>query len=498
MCQTPKLPVKAPGQPSPAAVLCIDVDGTLLKTNLLFESLLSVIRLKPWLLPLIPWWLLRGRAHLKRRLVHNKCRPRAPLPLNKAFLGFLKEQSTSGKRLVLCSGSDHYLVHYVAAQLEFPVEVIASDGVVNLTGARKAQILLERFGLAGFDYAGNARDDLPVWRTALRAIVVNASPAVAAAAQEQGNVAMVFPRQRTLVKTILRTMRIHQWVKNTLLLVPLITSHQFLDRHLLARVATAFLAMGFCASFVYVINDLADLDADRMHPSKRDRPLARGDLSIAAGFLVSPALLAMGLGLSCLLPRMASLMLLSYTMIAIAYTVCLKRKLMADVVTLSLLYTIRIVVGGAAVSVLVSPWLLAFSLFFFLSLAFSKRVTEMLRIAATDTASVAGRGYYVPDMSALTSLGTGSGYLACVILSLYINSASVRTLYRHPGWLWLLLPLLLNWIGRNWIITMRGRMSDDPLIFLCRDFRTHVTVVCAAVLLLLAKNCPVGIPGIEE
>jgi 4-hydroxybenzoate polyprenyltransferase len=256
--------------------------------------------------------------------------------------------------------------------------------------------------------------------------------------------------------------------------------------------------MSLYASSVYVINDMADIDSDRKHPSKCYRPFASGELSLATGFLLAPALLALGFGLSYLLPSVARTVLLSYATVAVVYTFHLKKKLIADVVTLALLYTIRIVVGGAATGILVSPWLLAFSLFLFLSLAFSKRVTEMLRVAADNSATVAGRGYYAPDSAVLVSLGTASGYLACLVLSLYINSASVRTLYPHPGWLWLLLPLLLNWIGRNWVVTVRGRISEDPVKFLSRDFRTHVTLICAAALLLMAKSCSVGIPGIEE
>jgi 4-hydroxybenzoate polyprenyltransferase len=211
-----------------------------------------------------------------------------------------------------------------------------------------------------------------------------------------------------------------------------------------------------------------------------------------------PLLLGLGVCLSLFLPKMATEVLLIYTALATAYTFWLKRKLLADVVTLALLYTVRIVEGGTATSLLVSPWLLAFSLFMFISLAFSKRVAEMLRVSATDHHDAPGRGYFVPDTATLASLGSVSGYLACLVLSFYINSDSVRKLYFHPGWLWLLLPLLLYWVGRIWILTMRGKMYDDPIIFMFKDLHTHFTVFLGGIILLLAARCPFGIPGVLE
>lgn len=290
----------------------------------------------------------------------------------------------------------------------------------------------------------------------------------------------------------------HQWIKNTLVFVPLIASHSFLRADLIVKAVVAFFSMSFCASAIYVWNDLADLGSDRSHPVKRNRPFASGELSIPVGLLLAPLLLVGGLGLSLLLPWTATVVLLVYAVLATAYTFWLKRKLLADVVALALLYTVRMIEGGTATSLLVSPWLLAFSLFLFTSLAFSKRVAEMLSVSGSGQLGVAGRGYFAPDTTMLASLGSASGYLACLVLSFYINSDAVRELYAHPAWLWLLLPLLLYWIGRIWIITIRGRMTEDPVLFLLKDRHTQIAILWGGLILWLAMKCPFGIPGVLE
>src|SRR5262249_33335772 len=279
------------------------------------------------------------------------------------------------------------------------------------------------------------------------------------AAQGQGNVTLVLPRTRNAVSAWLKAIRPRQWVKNTLVFVPLIASHNLFRGGLLLRATVAFSALSLCASAVYIVNDLADLESDRRHPTKRNRPFASGELAISAGLLMAPLLLGTGILVSFLfLPKAAFAVLLVYAAMSTTYTFWLKRKLLADVITLALLYTLRIVEGGAATSILVSPWLLAFAVFLFVSLAFSKRVAEMIRIAESDQNATPGRGYFTPDTATLASLGTASGYLACLVMSLYISSNDIGKLYAHPDWLWLLLPLLLYWIGRIWILTMRGRM----------------------------------------
>ena len=309
---------------------------------------------------------------------------------------------------------------------------------------------------------------------------------------------LIDSQARHFSPAILRALRPYQYAKNILVFVPLVTSHKFLAAGMLMRIFAAFCCICLCASATYVVNDLADLDSDRHHRSKYNRPFASGSLSRAAGLFAAPLLLVCGIAFSRLLPGMATIILLFYTALSIAYTFWFKQRLLADVLVLSALYLLRILEGAAAASIPVSPWLLAFSLFLLLSFAFSKRVTEMVRSTGPTCGGLAGRGYLLTDISVITSLGVGSGYLACLVLSLYINNRSVHELYPHPGWLWLLLPLLLYWIGRFWVLTTRGCVSDDPLVFILKDPVTYGAVFCGVAVLFLGMMVPFGIPGISE
>jgi 4-hydroxybenzoate polyprenyltransferase/phosphoserine phosphatase len=478
--------------------LCVDVDGTLLRTNLLYESFLSFAKQKPLLLPLVPFWLMRGKPHLKRRLARSVTLKNAHLTAHQQLLEYLKAERARGRRVVLCSGSDEEMVRRIAKQLSLSEEVLGSDGTVNLKGSAKARSLVERFGVRGFDYAGNSRDDLPIWNQARYAIVVNASRSVQKASAQQGNVEMVLPKTSGTFSALLRVIRPYQWIKNALVYLPLLTSHNILHLSLVLKATIAFIAMSLSASSIYVINDLADIETDRNHEVKRRRPFASGDLSIPIGLVLGPLLFALGICVSLALPKTATMVLLFYAALSLTYIFWLKQRLLADVIVLSLLYTVRIMLGGTATSILVSPWLLAFSLFLFLSLAFGKRVTEMLHVTVAEQGGASGRAYLSADTTIIASFGAVSGYIACLVLSFYISSDSVRLLYPHPAWLWLMLPPLLYWIGRMWLKTMRRRMSDDPILFVARDFATYVTLIVIVVALLLAMTCPFGIPGIAE
>jgi 4-hydroxybenzoate polyprenyltransferase len=479
-------------------VICVDVDGTLLRTDLLFESLFCLLKEKLWLVFLVPLWLIRGKAYLKRKLAERVSFDDTEFPLNAPLVTFLTNESQLGRSIILCSASDESLVRRVSKQLPFFVEVIATRGGLNLKGENKANALVDRFGAGGFDYAGNSSDDLVIWRRARQAIVVNASNRVEHIARAQGNVTLVLPRTGNEFFSLLQSMRIYQWVKNTLIFVPLITSHRFLEVGLLVRGAIAFLSLSLCASAIYILNDVFDLHSDRNHPTKRKRPLASGSLSISTALVSVPLLFGTGILVSLLLPWTTTAPVLVYAAMSLAYVFRLKQMLLADVVALALLYTVRIVIGGVATSLLVSPWLLGFSLFLFISFAFSKRVAEMIRASGSTRRRLPGRSYLVDDIPTVACLGALSGYLACLVLSFYINSRAVFAIYRHPVWLWLLLPLMLYWVGRIWVLTMRGHMSDDPIIFVFKDAATRWAFFAAAVILLLATKCPFGIPGIGE
>ncbi|MFO1517289.1 MAG: UbiA family prenyltransferase [Lysobacterales bacterium] len=465
-----------PDSPPP---LCVDLDGTLLRTDLLLESVLALLRRQPaWALAL-PLWLLRGRAHLKRQIAARVELDPALLPYDERVLDWLRGERAH-RALVLCTAADARLASGVGDHLALFDAVIASDGARNLAGAHKAQALAERYGSRGFDYAGNESRDLAVWRQARRAVVVNAAPGLAAAAAAACEVEREFPRQDAGLRGWIRALRLHQWLKNLLVFLPLLAAHHALDLAALGRAGLAFLAFGLCASGVYLLNDLLDLDADRRHPRKRLRPFAAGTLPLQHGLVAAPLLTFGAFALALWLAPRFALVLGGYYTLTLAYSLLLKRIVMLDVVVLAALYTVRIVAGGVATSTPLSFWLLAFSMFLFLSLAMLKRYTELRGLLQQGRQQASGRGYDVEDLPLLQSLGGASGYLAVLVLALYINSAASEALYHHPQVLWLLCPLLLYWVSRAWVIAHRDAMHDDPLVFAARDRVSWLVLALAA------------------
>jgi 4-hydroxybenzoate polyprenyltransferase len=449
--------------------LAVDMDGTVVLGDTLHESLLVLLRRNPLYLFVLPVWLLGGKARFKRELARRAVPDPADLAYNRPLLDWLRGQRGQ-RELILCTAADAGIADAVAAHLELFDTVLASDGERNLSGADKAAALVERCGERGFDYAGNGAVDVAIWRHARRAIVVSASAGTERAARAVAEIEQVLPAAPAGVGAWLRALRLHQWLKNLLVFIPLLTAHLALDPQAVGRSALAFLAFGLCASSVYLLNDLLDLPADRAHPRKRLRPFAAGQRSLLAGLALAPVLLAAAFALAlATLPERFVLALAAYYLLTLAYSLLLKRVEMLDVVVLAALYTARIVAGAFAIEVALSFWLLAFSMFLFLSLALVKRYTELAVMREAGRASAAGRGYRVEDLPMLGALGTAAGYLSVLVLALYINSAKSEELYRQPKLLWLLCPLLLYWVGRVWLLTQRGRMHDDPLLFALRD-----------------------------
>ncbi len=462
-----RLPVPAPeALPLP---LVIDLDGTLVRTDLLFESALRLVCQQPQLAPLLPLWLLRGKASLKRQLADRVVLDVAGLPYNESVLDWLRAEHASGRHLVLCTASDARYAEAVANHLGLFDEVIASDGRVNVAAGRKAALLVERFGEKGFDYAGNSRDDLAVWPHAQQAIVVNAPAAVAAGARRVVSVAREIPPRPAGLRTWLRAMRLHQWLKNLLVLLPVAGAFQLGDGLLVQQAVLAFLAFGLCASSVYLLNDLVDLDSDRAHPRKRQRPFAAGDLSVLAGVGMALLLLASAVALARLGRPAFMVWLAVYFALTLAYSFVLKRRVLVDCITLGSLYTLRIVAGCYAVGLPPSFWLLAFSMFLFLSLAFVKRYAELAALAGQGRDTAQGRGYRAGDLPLVQAMGVASGFSAVLLLALYINGDTVLRMYSQPELLWLTIPITLYWVSRMWMQAQRGNMDDDPVIFALRD-----------------------------
>ncbi len=442
--------------------LCVDLDGTLIKTDLLLESLLLLVKHQHRCLWQLPFWLLKGKAHFKREVTERVDLDVTTLPYREELLSFLEAEHLAGRKLMLATAADHHVATRVAEHIGLFDQVVASDGAVNFSGSEKLRALQKVFPEGAFVYAGDALVDLNVWRGAAGAVVIG--DRLASKVEGVAPVERVFPLERR-GRALLSAMRLHQWVKNSLIFVPLFLAHQLSAPSLLAA-GLAFLSFGLCASAVYLMNDMLDLEADRHHVRKRFRPFAAGTLPLKVGFLLVPGLLAASVLVALALPPLFLGVLAGYFAVTSAYSFHLKRVVVLDVIVLALLYTVRIIAGAAALTLPISPWLLAFSTFFFLSLAFVKRFSE-LRASNGETPS--GRGYRAEDLEGLADLGSASGYVSVLVVALYINSPAVSQLYRAPLLLWLLCPLLLYWVSRVWLLARRGQMHDDPVVFALRD-----------------------------
>lgn len=442
-------------------------------------------------LPCLPFWLMRGKAHLKQQLALRFEFDAATLPYHQALIRWLKLQKEQGRQLILCTASDQVIAQKIATHLGLFDDVMASDGITNLSGKAKATALVSRFGEKGFDYVGNAPTDLAVWQHASKAIVVSSSERLVHQVKHVCDIDQQFPASQPNAGTWAKALRVHQWLKNLLLLVPLLAAHQLLDITAWQQLCIAFLSFSLCASAVYIANDLLDLSNDRQHPRKQRRPFASGAVSIVAGVLMAPLLFASSLILAMKVNPAFTGWLLFYFLTTCLYSWKLKRLILIDCITLAMLYTLRIVAGAAAVAMALSFWLLAFSVFLFLSLAFVKRYAELELQILQGSQKIHGRGYFTTDAPLIQTLGVTSGYAAALVLALYLNSEAVTKLYHAPELIWGVVPVMLFWISWMWIQAHRGNMHDDPLVFAIKD----KTSLLAGVILTLVLT--VGALGLQ-
>lgn len=473
-------------QPNMSMPLCVDLDGTLIHSDLLLETLLLLIKRNPFYLLLAPFWLIKGKAALKAEIATRIILNPAALPYNEGFLDWLQGQEAAGRSLWLCTASNHRLALLVQEHLQIFQGVLASTDETNLSGQTKANQLVEKFGEKGFDYCGNHRVDLKIWRVSQCAIVVNGSEKLCKEAGQLARVCAIFPQAGSLFRPLMKALRPHQWSKNILIFVPLAAAHKLGDPALIRLAILAFISFSLCASSVYLLNDMLDLEADRQHPRKCKRPFAAGGLSLLLGFELVPILLLCTVLIASSLPMIFWVVLGGYYALTIAYSFGLKRVVLIDTITLAGLYTMRIIAGAMAIAVPLSFWLLLFSVFLFFSLALVKRYAELVVMQHQDKLKADGRAYGVHDLPILYSMGTTSGYLCVLVLALYINSPIVESLYRHPKVIWFLCVLLLYWISRVWLLAHRGEMHDDPLVFALKDKVSLVIGVFAAITVFMA------------
>ncbi len=482
--------------------LYVDLDGCLLRTDTLWESFAAALRTRPAAALFALLALLQGRAVLKRRLAAIGHPDVASMPRHERFVAWLREQRGAGRRLVLATAADAALATRASETTTAACggglfdAVLASDGRENLKGPRKLAAIRDSAAGAPFDYCGNGPEDVGIFEQARGAIVVGASARVLGAARRRARVLEVFeprPPLRRRLLSALRAMRPYQWLKNTLVLVPLLTSFRLDEPLAFGEAALAFVAFSLAASSGYLLNDLLDLAADRAHPRKRERPFAAGELSVRSGFAGAALLFVASIALALAVGPAFVAWVLVYLAMTGAYSGFAKRIALLDVATLAGLYTVRVLAGGAAIEVPVSFWLLAFSVFLFFSLALVKRCGELVAQLEREEHTGAGRGYRVSDLSVLQTLGISTSCAALVVLALYVQTPEVTQRYASPQILWLMLVAVLILLGRLWLATARGLMHDDPLVYAIRDRASRWLV--AVLLVLFAAAATLQLPG---
>jgi len=469
-----RTPDLAPGLP-----LCVDLDGTLVKSDTLVDSVLVLARQRPRDMLRLPGWIAAGKPQFKRHVTSAVTLDVEHLPYNRSLLEWLRAEHGAGRAIYLATAADRTLAERVAEHLGIFAGVLASDGETNLAGTNKLEAFRQRFG-ERFCYIGNAKPDVALLTACESPMTANPHRALASGLRRaKTTVAANFEDRGSIVKSWLRAIRLHQWAKNTLLFVPLLLAHAW-SLPTVAGGVVAFFSFGLCASATYIINDLLDLEADRRHPRKRRRPFAAGDLSAIAGMTAVVVMLAAAFALALLVPRVILALpgrhglllpykflewLLLYTATTLTYSLYLKRTLLLDVFVLAGLYTVRILAGSAATTVPISEWLGAFSVFFFLSLAFVKRFSELEGLRERGGLAPAGRGYHIGDLEQLRAFGTGSMFAAVLVTTLYISNPETSLLYNHALRLWLVVPVLLLWLSQVWMLASRGEMHDDPVVW---------------------------------
>ena len=469
---------------APTPVLCVDLDGTLIRGDLVWECVLALLKTHPLALFFLPFWLLSGKAFVKRQLAARTRLDPARLPYRQEVIELIQRLRAEGRRVALVTAADRELADSVAQHLALFDEVHASDSQLNLKGRNKADFLVEHVGEHGFDYVGDSAADLEVWRKARAAYVVGSNRRAQQAAAVTTLNAAILDEPASL-HTWIDALRGHHWAKNALLFLPLALSHNLVFAPL-ARTFLGFVLYGACASGLYILNDLLDLHSDREHPWKKERPFAASEISIPQGLSASFVLLSFALGFGFWLDLHFGAALLGYATLTLWYSLHLKKIALLDVFVLSSFYSFRILAGALISATPLSQWFLAFSLFFFLSLAMAKRYSELVHATDLLKSGNSGRGYRTDDCELLLSLGVGSSFASVVILSLYVHSQEVRVLYTSPEFLFLLCPIILYWLSRNWLLAHRGELQEDPVTLAIRD-RVSYGVAFASSIVIAAS-----------
>ena len=465
--------------------LVVDLDGTLIRTDLLVESFLSLLAHRPLSALAALFMLFHGKAAFKAHLAGLVDLQLHSLPLDPAVVALIERARADGRPVYLASASDSRYVTGLADHLGWFDGVIGSTRDLNLAGPAKADALVARFGARGFDYVGNSPVDMAVWKHSAACLMAGGSGRLARSLRRMRPDAVILDHRAGGIAAYAKALRPHQWLKNILVFVPATAGHVLLQE--LPDLLVAFLAFSLCASSVYITNDLLDLPGDRDHARKRNRPFASGAVPASHGAAMAIVLLILAFSIAATLSLAFVLSLAVYMVVTSTYSLYLKRKPVIDVIILACLYGMRIVAGGYASGTVLSPWLVGFGIFLFLSLALVKRCAELVDRINSDKGDPAGRGYQLGDLPVLESMAAAAGYNAALVLAIYINSAPERLFYSHPGRLWLLIIVLIAWISRILVLTRRGHMNEDPVIFAVRDRWSLVLAALSGLVLIAAS-----------
>lgn len=461
--------------------LVVDLDDTLLRTDSTLEALFLFVRQDPLAALMLPWRLLRGRAYLKQYLAQRALLDVKALPYRHELLAYLKAQKQRGRRVVLATGADRAVAGRVAQELGVFDLVFASDGIHNLNGERKRARLVAEFGEKGFDYVGDSRREDAVWRSARQALLADPTPRIARRVARTTQLAHTFDDRPVRLRTYLRALRPHHWVKNVLVFLPLMLAHRLYEPHLLVQGLLAFVAFSLCASGVYLLNDLMDLPFDRAHPQKKDRALPSGQIRLVHALALAPLLLTGALLVALALPAAFLATLSAYFVLMMIYSIRLKDVPILDGLTLALGYASRVAAGSIVLGLAPSIWLLAFCVLLFMSLALIKRYTELLTMESVSGAEAHARGYLPNDRGIMAAQGIASGYLAVLILALYTNTNAMSPATGREASFWSICLLLFYWINYMWLTAQRGRMHHDPVAFALTDRVSQIVIAAMAV-----------------
>ena len=470
---------------APSDIVCVDLDGTLVRTDTLVESLLQLLKYHFHMVVFFPFWLLKGRAYFKYKVSQYSTVYPELLPYNQQVLDYLKTQKSAGKKLYLVTASQQATADKVADHLKLFDGQYGSSENTNYKGSMKAKLLNEVFGEKKYDYIGDSRADIKVWNNSSHAVVVD-NPRLAKKTKAADiPTTEIINEKHPPVYSYLRMIRLHQWVKNLLIFVPLILSHSILELDKVMTTVYGFVLFSLAASGIYVFNDLIDLNNDRTHPQKSKRALASGAVPVAHGFIIGSLFWLVSLGFSFVYYEYLFVLIVGYIALNFIYSTILKRLVLLDVVVLAGFYILRLTVGAVMTGESLSFWLITFSLFIFFSLALVKRYIE-IAYHMQGRSEIRGRGYCKEDEVITSILGVASGLISVLVMALYIHDPHTLELYSDANWLWMTIPALLYWVSRLWLLAHRNEIGDDPISFAIKDPESYLVALVLSLSVYVA------------